>query len=77
MISNNLNVKYTVHILEIITLLLNEQSPEELAKISENEVNMTSKRSVIEKEKDTELIQSFRFKHNLIFFQSILLFFNL
>lgn len=52
MTSNSLNSKYTVHILEIITLLLSEQSPEELARVSENEPNMNSKRSVVEKEKD-------------------------
>jgi hypothetical protein len=53
---SSLNSKYTVHLLEIVTLLLKEQSAEELAKVSENEINMASKRSMAEKEKDNELV---------------------
>jgi len=55
--SNNFT-KYSTHILEIIVLALQDQSPEELAKVSENEINLKSKRSMTEKEKDSlELVK--------------------
>ncbi|CAF0709541.1 unnamed protein product [Brachionus calyciflorus] len=54
---SNINIKYTIHILEIVTLMLREQSPEELAKVSENEVNLNSKRSQVEKEKDIDELE--------------------
>lgn len=50
------DTKYAIHLLEIFVLVLKEQSPEELAKVSESEAasNMMSKRSMLEKEKDND-----------------------
>lgn len=47
-------IKYSPHVLEIIVLALRDQSPEELAKVSDKEVNLKSKRSVVEKSKDSD-----------------------
>ncbi len=49
-------IKYSPHILETIVLALRDQSPEELAKVNDKDaaVNLMSKRSVVEKNKDSD-----------------------
>ena len=47
-------MKYTINLLEIVTLILRDQSAEELAKVSESEINLHAKRSQLEKERDKE-----------------------